>query len=165
MSKGEKLFFKKSEIINWIFGVVLVLTTLFFIVLYIMICREMMNEEGAEDIRVKLPLAFMWIPFFLIGTPLYLVELDLFHTVKYFVKEKKYRQWGKTVINVISTIISLKILSDTVLFFIQLENANEKIYSIWILCFYNYIVLKAVYLLVHLIGGFIERIVYRKKIM
>ena len=147
---------EKNKIINWIFGAVLVLTTLFFIVSYILICQELMNEEDAGDIGVKLPLAFMWVFYLIIGIPIYLAELDLFHTAKYFVKEKKCRQWGKSVINVISTIISLIILSSTVLSFI-LVNGDVIIDYIWILCFINYIVLKTVYLLVHLIGVFINK--------
>lgn len=148
---------KKCKVINCIFTMLFVLTTLFFIVLYIMVCQDMVNGEGAEDILVKMPLAFMWIFFLLIGVPLYLVELDLFHTAKYFAREKEYRQWGKTLINIISTLVSLKILSDIVLLLIQLENMNQKIGYIWILCFNNYIVLKAFYFIAHLIGGFVKR--------
>lgn len=147
----KEVSMEKNRIINWVFGIIFSLTTVFFIVLYIMVCQDMMHGEGAEDILVKLPSAFMWIFFLLIGIPVYLVELDLFHNVKYFVKEKEQRRWVKTVINVISTLVSLKILSDVFLLFIQLDNVNEGITSIWRLCFKNYIVLRVVYLLIHLI--------------
>ena len=133
---------KRERVIKAIFVVVLVMTTIVMLLAYFGVYTDMVNDEHADDIMVKLPAAFMWLFFIIIFTPIYLAEIDLYYNIRYFCKDKSEWKNIDTIFHAIAIVLSLWILLSILFMFLVPNDSYLTIMNVWKLCFLNYVVLK-----------------------